>query len=54
MSSTLDPQPDHLDDDRGGALTYVLNPEARMSSGKTVAQIAHAAVMAADTGALED
>jgi hypothetical protein len=54
MSSTLDPPPDHLDDDRGGALTYALNPEARMSSGKTVAQIAHAAVMAGDTGALED
>jgi peptidyl-tRNA hydrolase len=35
------------------AVTYVLNPAARMSSGKTVAQVAHAAVMAADAG-LED
>ena len=37
-----------------GAVTYLLNPEAPMSSGKTLAQIAHAAVMAADTGRLED
>ena len=37
-----------------GALTYLLNPEAPMSSGKTLAQIAHAAVMAADTGRFED
>jgi hypothetical protein len=33
-----------------GAVTYVLNPDAPMSSGKTLAQIAHAAVMAADAG----
>jgi len=31
----------------------VLNPRLEMSSGKTLAQIAHAAVMAADSGALE-
>ena len=37
-----------------GAMTYLLNPEAPMSSGKTLAQIAHAAVMAADTGRFED
>jgi Peptidyl-tRNA hydrolase PTH2 len=36
-----------------GALTFLLNPEAPMSSGKTLAQIAHAAVMAADTGRFE-
>jgi peptidyl-tRNA hydrolase len=36
------------------AVTYLLNPDARMSSGKTVAQVAHAAVMAADSGALDD
>jgi peptidyl-tRNA hydrolase len=36
-----------------GAVTYLLNPEAPMSSGKTLAQIAHAAVMAADTRQLE-
>ena len=34
-------------------VTYVLNPRLEMSSGKTLAQIAHAAVMAADSGALE-
>jgi len=38
----------------GEAFTYVLNPAAPMSSGKTLAQIGHAAVMAADTGELED
>jgi Peptidyl-tRNA hydrolase PTH2 len=37
-----------------GALTYLINPDAPMSSGKTLAQIAHAAVMAADTGRFED
>ena len=30
------------------ALTYLVNPRLEMSSGKTLAQIAHAAVMAAD------
>jgi hypothetical protein len=39
--------------DRPGALTYLLNPDAPMSSGKTLAQIAHAAVMAADSGRFE-
>jgi hypothetical protein len=38
---------------RPGAVTYLLNPAAPMSSGKTLAQVAHAAVMAADTGDLE-
>lgn len=37
-----------------GALTFLLNPGAPMSSGKTLAQIAHAAVMAADSGRFED
>jgi peptidyl-tRNA hydrolase len=37
-----------------GAVTYLLNPDAPMSSGKTLAQIAHAAVIAADGGGLED
>jgi hypothetical protein len=36
-----------------GAVTYLLNPDAPMSSGKTLAQIAHAAVMAANGGGLE-
>ena len=34
-------------------MTYVLNPDAPMSSGKTLAQIAHAAVMASDSGRFE-
>lgn len=37
-----------------GAITFLLNPAAPMSSGKTLAQIAHAAVMAADSGRFED
>jgi peptidyl-tRNA hydrolase len=37
-----------------GAVTYLLNPAIAMSSGKTIAQIAHAAVMAADGGRLEE
>ena len=53
MSSALEPPPEEAPE-RPGAVTYALNPAAVMSSGKTVAQIAHAAVMAADTGALED
>ncbi|HSD77149.1 MAG TPA: peptidyl-tRNA hydrolase, partial [Solirubrobacteraceae bacterium] len=51
MSSALAAPPERAGagraDGRPGALTYVLNPAAVMSSGKTVAQIAHAAVMAA-------
>jgi hypothetical protein len=38
---------------RAGALTYLLNPDAPMTSGKTLAQIAHAAVMASDSGRFE-
>jgi peptidyl-tRNA hydrolase len=53
MSSALEPPPEDAPE-RPGAVTYALNPAAIMSSGKTVAQIAHAAVMAADTGELED
>jgi Peptidyl-tRNA hydrolase PTH2 len=52
MSTALEPPPES-DDERPGAVTYALNPAAAMSSGKTVAQVAHAAVMAADTRALE-
>src|SRR4051794_37473692 len=49
MSTALAPAPPSRDpaDDRD-ALTYVLNPDAPMSSGKTLTQIAHAAVMAAE------
>jgi hypothetical protein len=47
MSTALEPPPARAEggDDRA-ALTYALNPAAVMSSGKTVAQVAHAAVMA--------
>jgi hypothetical protein len=49
MSSALEPPPARADDGDGRlALTYALNPAAVMSSGKTVAQIAHAAAMAGD------
>jgi peptidyl-tRNA hydrolase len=55
MSTALEPAPERADpDDARDAVTYALNPAATMSSGKTLAQIAHAAVMAADTGALEE
>jgi peptidyl-tRNA hydrolase len=54
MSTALEPAPARADGaDARAAVTYALNPTATMSSGKTLAQIAHAAVMAADTGALE-
>jgi peptidyl-tRNA hydrolase len=43
MSTELEPPPASADD---AALVYALNPEIEMSSGKTLAQIAHAAVMA--------
>jgi peptidyl-tRNA hydrolase len=52
MSSALEPPPGQAPED-ADVMTYALNPAAVMSSGKTVAQIAHAAVMAADTGELE-
>jgi peptidyl-tRNA hydrolase len=55
MSTDLAPAPERASpDDPRRAVTYVLNPAARMSSGKTVAQIAHAAVLAADGGQVED
>jgi peptidyl-tRNA hydrolase len=54
MSSDLIAAPPRASASDGrGAVTYVLNPAARMSSGKTLAQVAHAAVMATDAG-LED
>ncbi len=46
MSTELEPPPDTQDAD----LVYALNPDITMSSGKTLAQIAHAAVMADDLG----
>jgi Peptidyl-tRNA hydrolase PTH2 len=54
MSTELAPPPARAEaSDRRPAVSYLLNPAARMSSGKTVAQVAHAAVIAADGGALE-
>jgi len=37
-----------------GAMTYLVNPEVAMTAGKVGAQVAHAAVMAADSGRAED
>src|SRR5262249_61933416 len=53
MTSALDGLPDTVGPDPA-RVTYLVNPRLEMSSGKTLAQIAHAALMAADTGALED
>jgi hypothetical protein len=52
MSSALEAPPEEAPEE-AGTVTYALNPAAVMSSGKTVAQVAHAAVMAAGTGELE-
>jgi peptidyl-tRNA hydrolase len=52
MSTELEPPPAAAPN-RPAALVYALNPDAAMSSGKTLAQIAHAAVMAADDPACE-
>jgi peptidyl-tRNA hydrolase len=55
MSTVLEPAPQRAPEaERRAALTCLLHPEVRMSSGKTVAQVAHAAVMAADSEELED
>jgi hypothetical protein len=49
MSSELEPPPDGLDArPPQGTLVYVVNPRFEMSSGKTLAQVAHAAVSAAE------
>jgi Peptidyl-tRNA hydrolase PTH2 len=52
MTSALEPPPDRVEPDPA-RVTYLVNPRLEMSSGKTLAQIAHAAVMAAEGGALE-
>jgi hypothetical protein len=44
MSTDLGPPPS----ERAPGLNYVLNPRCPMSSGKVLAQVAHAAVMAAE------
>jgi hypothetical protein len=53
MTSDLSPPPSEAPA-KPGAVSYLVNPRLEMSSGKTLAQIGHAAVMAADTGELED
>jgi hypothetical protein len=47
MTSALAPPPPEAPA-QPGVLTYLVNPRLEMSSGKTLAQIAHAAVMAAE------
>jgi peptidyl-tRNA hydrolase len=56
MASALEPLPaidDEPDPDPDGGMTYVVNPGFEMSTGKTMAQVAHAATMAAATGRYE-
>jgi len=53
MTSELEPPPEDVEPDPA-RVTYLVNPRLEMSSGKTLAQIAHAAVMAADGGGLEE
>jgi peptidyl-tRNA hydrolase len=52
MTSALEPPPERVDRDPA-RLTYLVNPRLEMSSGKTLAQIAHAAVMAAESAGLD-
>ena len=47
MSTELEPLPSALPEARD-ELVYVVNPRCAMSSGKVIAQVAHAAVMAAE------
>lgn len=51
MTTALEPAPEGAVAE-AGRLTYVINPALEMSSGKALAQIAHAAVMAAERPAL--
>ncbi|MCW2993843.1 MAG: peptidyl-tRNA hydrolase [Conexibacter sp.] len=57
MASELTPAPTTdaapAPDQTAGRITYIINPSLAMSTGKTMAQIAHAATMSAATGALE-
>jgi peptidyl-tRNA hydrolase len=56
MSSELSPAPaiDGAPDPDPQRMTYILNPRLEMSSGKTLAQIAHAATMADQASGLHD
>jgi peptidyl-tRNA hydrolase len=56
MASELEPVPaiDTVPSpDTCGRITYIINPALDMSTGKTMAQIAHAATMSAATGRVE-
>ena len=49
MTSELEPPPAEAEGEADArAITYLVNPRLEMSSGKTLAQIAHAAIMAAE------
>jgi peptidyl-tRNA hydrolase len=51
MTSSVTPPPEEAPP---AEYTYLLNPSAEMTSGKALAQIAHAAVIAADSGENEE
>jgi peptidyl-tRNA hydrolase len=51
MTSELAPPP--AEAPRATPVAYLVNPSIEMSSGKTLAQIAHAAVLAAESGRVE-
>jgi peptidyl-tRNA hydrolase len=55
MASELEPVPtvEELPTVREGELVYVVNPTIEMSTGKTMAQVAHAATGAAATGRVD-
>jgi peptidyl-tRNA hydrolase len=56
FASELEPPPtisEAPEPDRGGRITYIINPSLSMSTGKTMAQVAHAATMSAATCTLE-
>jgi peptidyl-tRNA hydrolase len=57
MASELEPLPaveEAPPPDANGRMTFVVNPAFAMSTGKTMAQVAHAATMSAGTGRFED
>ncbi|HWI74422.1 MAG TPA: aminoacyl-tRNA hydrolase [Baekduia sp.] len=54
MASELEPLPEVAEVSASASMTYVVNPGVEMSTGKTMAQVAHAATMAAGTGRFED
>jgi peptidyl-tRNA hydrolase len=55
FASELEPltSVEHPEPDDAGRVTYVVNPSITMSTGKTMAQVAHAATMASYTGRVE-